>query len=54
MLGLLGFLLLVWIVLIIVGAAVKGLAWLVIIGVVLFAATAVFGWIRRETFTRPR
>lgn len=48
MLGLLGFLLVVWLVIIIVGVVVKSLFWLIIVGVVLFLATAAYGWIKRE------
>lgn len=48
MLGLLGLLLVVWLVLIVVGFVVKALFWLVVVGVVLFLATAAYGWIKRE------
>ena len=41
MLGLIGLLLVVWLVLIVLGAVVHGLFWLLIIGVVLFLATSV-------------
>ncbi|GAA5153146.1 MULTISPECIES: hypothetical protein [Amycolatopsis] len=47
MLGLIGLLLLVWLVLVVVGAVVKGLFWLLIIGAVLFVVTAIFGWVKR-------
>lgn len=47
MLAFLGLLLLIWIVFVVVGFAIKGLVWLAIIGIVLFAATCVVGWIRR-------
>ena len=50
MLGLIGLLLVIWLVLIIVGATVKGLFWLLVVGAILFAATAVYGWIKREAF----
>ena len=46
MLGILGLLLVVWIALIVIGAVVKGLFWLIIIGVVLFLATSAFGVMR--------
>ncbi len=49
MLGLLGLLLVVWLVLIILGAVIKGLFWLVIVGVVLFLATSAYGWVKRES-----
>jgi hypothetical protein len=45
-LGFLGLLLVVWIALIVIGAVVKGLFWLIIIGVVLFLATSAFGALR--------
>ena len=46
MLGFIGLLLVVWIALIVLGALVHGLFWLIIIGVVLFLATSVFGMVR--------
>lgn len=39
--------LVIWLVLSIVGFAVKGLIWLAIIGLVLFVATGVWGWVKR-------
>jgi hypothetical protein len=45
-LGFLGLLLVVWIALIVIGAVVHGLFWLIIIGVVLFLATSAFGALR--------
>lgn len=51
MLGLIGLLLVIWIVCIVIGVAVKGLFWLVVVGVVLFLATAAYGWIKRESFS---
>ena len=47
MLGLVIFLLVLWVVLSIAGFAIKGLFWLAIIGIVLFIATGIFGLIRR-------
>jgi hypothetical protein len=47
-LGLIAFLLIVWLAFIVIGAVVKGLFWLLIIGAVLFLATAAFGWFRRR------
>jgi LPXTG-motif cell wall-anchored protein len=47
--GLILALLVIWLVLSIVGFAVKGLIWLAIIGLVLFVATGVWGWIKRKT-----
>jgi uncharacterized membrane protein YgdD (TMEM256/DUF423 family) len=52
MLGLLGFLLAVWLICAIVGAVVKGMAWLLIVGIVLFVGTAVVGWVKREALGR--
>lgn len=49
MLRLLGVLLAIWIVFVVLGAVIKALFWLVTVGVVLFLATAAFGWARRET-----
>ena len=49
MLGLIALLLIIWIALVVIGAVVKGLFWLAVIGVVLFLATAAFGWMRRRT-----
>lgn len=48
MLGILGVLLVVWIVLILIGAFVKGLVWLAIIGAVLFLVTGGYGWVKRK------
>jgi LPXTG-motif cell wall-anchored protein len=47
--GLILALLVIWLVLSIVCFAVKGLIWLAIIGLVLFVATGVWGWIKRKT-----
>ena len=52
MLGFLGFLLVVWLIFIVLGALVKGLFWLVIVGVVLFLATGAYGWVKREALRR--
>lgn len=46
MLGFLGLLLVVWIALIVLGAVIKGLFWLIIIGAVLFLITSLFGFVR--------
>jgi hypothetical protein len=48
MLGLIILLLVVWLVLAVLGFAIKGLLWLAIIGLVLFVITAIFGFIRRR------
>jgi len=42
-------LLVIWLILSIVGFVVKGLIWLAIIGLVLFVATGVWGWLKRNT-----
>lgn len=42
-------LLVVWLILAVLGFAIKGLVWLAIIGIVLFVATGVWGFIRRRT-----
>jgi TRAP-type C4-dicarboxylate transport system permease large subunit len=48
-LGFIALLLVVWLVLAVVGAVVEGLFWLLVIGAVLFVATAAFGWTKRNT-----
>jgi hypothetical protein len=52
MLAFLGLLLLIWLAFIVIGAVVKGLFWLIIIGIVLFLATALYGWVKREALKR--
>lgn len=52
MLGLLGFLLIVWLAFVVIGAVVKGLFWLLVVGAVLFVGTAIIGWVRRGALTR--
>jgi LPXTG-motif cell wall-anchored protein len=47
--GLIIGLLVIWLILSIVGFAVKGLIWLAIIGLVLFVATGVWGWVKRKS-----
>ena len=46
MLGFIGLLLVIWIALIVIGAVIKGLFWLIIIGAVLFLITSLFGVVR--------
>ncbi|MDP9985227.1 hypothetical protein LFT44_13895 [Arthrobacter sp. FW306-05-C] len=41
-------LLVLWLILSILGFVVKGLLWLAIIGLVLFVATGVWGWLKRR------
>jgi hypothetical protein len=48
-LGFIALLLVVWLALVVIGAVVEGLFWLIIIGAVLFVATAAFGWVKRNT-----
>ena len=52
MLGSVALLLVVWLALTVIGAVVEGLFWLLVVGAVLFVATAAFGWVRRNTGTR--
>jgi hypothetical protein len=46
--------LLIWLAFIVLGVAIKGLFWLLIIGAVLFVATGVLGFIKREALGRRR
>jgi hypothetical protein len=51
----LGLLLVVWLVLTVIGAVVKGLFWLAVVGLLFFAATAAIGWSKRDdTKALPR
>ena len=52
MLVLLIVLLVLWLILAIVGFAIKGLLWLAIIGIVLFVGTAAIGVVRRRALRR--
>lgn len=45
-------LLVLWLILAIVGFAIKGLLWLAIIGIVLFLGTAAIGMVRRRALRR--
>ncbi|GJF03773.1 hypothetical protein PSD17_27320 [Pseudonocardia sp. D17] len=45
-------LLVLWLVLVVLGFAVKSLLWLAIIGIVLFIATGTFGAVRRRSAAR--
>lgn len=47
MMALIGILLVVWLVFAVVGAVVKGLFWLSLVGIVLFVGTAAVGWMNR-------
>lgn len=46
-------LLVAWLILSIVGFALKGLLWLGLIGIVLFIATVIIGLVRRHAGRRP-
>ncbi len=46
MLGIIGFLLIVWVALVVAGFLIKGLFWLAIIGIVLFLITGALGGTR--------
>lgn len=48
MLGLILLLLVVWVVVSVLGAVIEGLFWLTVVGVVLFLATAAWGWATRR------
>ena len=39
----------VWLVVTVVGAVLEGLFWLAVVGLLLFAGTAVLGWSKRDT-----
>jgi hypothetical protein len=47
-LRLIGLLLVVWLVVTLIGALAKGLFWLAVVGLLLFVATAVMGWNKRN------
>lgn len=42
-------LLLIWLAMSIAGFVIKGLLWLAVLGIILFVATALFGYIRNRT-----
>jgi hypothetical protein len=48
-LRLVGFLLVVWVVVSVIGAVIEGLFWLAVVGLVLFVLTAAVGWGKRDT-----
>ena len=39
-------LLVLWLIFAVIGSLIEGLFWLLIVGVVLFIGTAIYGWIR--------
>ncbi|MFF1255188.1 hypothetical protein ACFVYC_22175 [Pseudarthrobacter sp. NPDC058329] len=47
--GLIITLLVIWLVLSVLGFVIEGLLWLATIGLILLAATAVWGWLKRRT-----
>lgn len=49
MLGFIALLLVLWLAFVVIGAVVEGLFWLLVIGAVLFVATAAYGWVKRNT-----
>jgi hypothetical protein len=52
-LRLLGLLLVVWLVFTVVGAVVKGLFWLAVVGALFFLVTAAIGWNKRGDRALP-
>ena len=48
MLRFLGLLLVVWLVITVAGAVIKGLFWLAVVGMIFFVATAAIGWNKRN------
>jgi hypothetical protein len=47
-----GVLLALWLVVTLVGAVIKGLFWLAVVGALFFVATAVLGWNKRRSAVR--
>lgn len=47
-------LLVIWVIVAVLGFVIKGLFWLAIIGIVLFVATGVIGWVRRSISSSRR
>ncbi|WP_166435960.1 hypothetical protein [Cellulomonas shaoxiangyii] len=43
---------LIWLALTILGALVEGLLWLAVVGLVLLAATVVYGWVKGKARSR--
>ncbi len=46
---LIGLLLVVWLVVTVIGAVVKGLFWLAVLGLLFFGVTAALGWNKRRS-----
>ena len=53
MLRFLGLLLVIWLVITVAGAVIKGLFWLAVVGAIFFVATAAIGWVRRDNKALP-
>jgi hypothetical protein len=49
----LGLLLVVWLVITVAGAVIKGLFWLAVVGLIFFVATAALGWNKRNDRALP-
>jgi hypothetical protein len=49
LLALIGALVVVWLVVAVIGAIIKGLFWLLIVALVLSVLTAAWGWSRKDT-----
>ncbi|MGI8646739.1 MAG: hypothetical protein ACR2JX_00690 [Mycobacteriales bacterium] len=47
-------LLLIWVGFVVLGAVIKGLFWLAVVGVVLFVVTGIVGFLKREVLSRGR
>jgi len=54
LLAFLAVLLLIWLAFMVLGAVIKGLFWLVIVGAVLFVATAAYGWVKQKARSSSR
>ncbi len=48
MLGLIVLALIIWLVVSVLGLVIEGLFWLFVVGIVLFLATAAYGWVKRK------
>ncbi|NYJ75299.1 hypothetical protein [Allobranchiibius huperziae] len=51
MIGIVAALLVIWLVLVVLGFVIKGLLWLALIGLILFVATGIWGWLRGKSRT---
>lgn len=49
MTGIILTLLVIWLILVVLGAVLEGLFWLTAVGIVLFLATGAYGWMKRKT-----